>query len=1220
MSATDQKWKQTGLNVPPSIVKKYKRKRAEITPEDVAQDLKFFEEVIFNEQMNPEEDIIDGETKINRRNEGRFEMLKYTLSHYQEQPNLIQRQVNDLLNRILFHVKLHENNPKIVTFAFKFFHLFSKLKGAKRTLKYLPHQVDDLHWALAALEKSMAVDRFDTWEQNYSLLLCLSVTTSIPFNLSRFDPNPNPQKMIMVEKLIEIGKYFIFKDSSACGLAASLMLGKLFSRSDVQELYLNNFIAETIAATNNYLFERKMNLANQISGYVRVLCIVLKSSKRDEFLAMQSKFDHLEKLAEFARNVISIETYDMDQQVRHLCIKLAQRLALLYLPQRPITWRYERGKRSLAMTLGDEKMAESGESTMEQASNELTIEEQLDIDDTVPDIVEDVVDILLIALKDRELKIRWSAAKGLGRIAARLPAEYAADILPAIFNEKQIIEDADLDLIKANVYHGVAISIAELARRGLISVAELEQVIDFTANLVLTYDEVSVGVSSADGSSGNSTHSVSSQTVRDAGCYVCWSIARAYKASDITQYQTILANGLLTISTTDKEVNCRRAAAAAFQEYVGRQGTFPSGIDIITKIDFEAVAQSRRSFTEFAPWVVSLNPEVYQPGFIDHLLEFKIGHRDIETRKLACESLSLLWNYDRIDQTRRIQILDNLIKGSLAEKTYLYDYTAQHGHILSLGWLLKQNVVCYGLETEQADVFLQKILAIPEKNSKSSRWKGNVGTHIQSAAFVMIANFLKNYKTDNLESLKLIQNLAFESILHLNRVAEKLVEELIDSVLELYASLAENIKNSEQILPSVEDIFTETKKFKYERTNGTLLLMLPAIVKNNSQQAKVAVDLLNHVLTDTQNKGLDKEWTLFRRDALIALDKIVFGQENLEFLPIFITCLQESLNDYTISSDKTMFNKGDIGIYLRKQALILIAQRKIDNSELFPQIVKELGSKSVKVREPAVECMRALNFHTRNLAEFQQNQDSAGNFVSKELENAENFQLVQKLHALPDFKDENQCMDSLSKFYCQIGFLKPGLESLLICSGDITQSLMKTASKSIENMEINNEIHGPVILEILDENMEFDRVIVPTLNALEKIFTNSKLIDYEPLVTKFVKQICLNKNKRISRLLPAINCLDAILINLEEENLELIKMVLKKFSFLLIHSLPRIRNYTSEKLKESLLILEDLLEEHFENFEMEKMEEILKETDWLAIGQADHIKQQRKVIVDMLEM
>ena len=60
------------------------------------------------------------------------------------------------------------------------------------------------------------------------------------------------------------------------------------------------------------------------------------------------------------------------------------------------------------------------------------------------------------------------------------------------------------------------------------------------------------------------THSVGSN-VRDAACYVCWAFCRAYDPEVLLPYVTDLARGLLSIATFDAEVQCRRAAAAAFQ-------------------------------------------------------------------------------------------------------------------------------------------------------------------------------------------------------------------------------------------------------------------------------------------------------------------------------------------------------------------------------------------------------------------------------------------------------------------------------------------------------------------------------------------------------------------------------------------------------------------------------------------------------------------------------
>jgi len=68
----------------------------------------------------------------------------------------------------------------------------------------------------------------------------------------------------------------------------------------------------------------------------------------------------------------------------------------------------------------------------------------------------------------------------------------------------------------------------------------------------------------------------------------------------MSTYLTDLARALVTVMLFDREIQCRRAASAAFQEAVGRQGSFPHGIDIVTIADYFAVGQRVISFTQLS--------------------------------------------------------------------------------------------------------------------------------------------------------------------------------------------------------------------------------------------------------------------------------------------------------------------------------------------------------------------------------------------------------------------------------------------------------------------------------------------------------------------------------------------------------------------------------------------------------------------------------------------
>jgi len=228
--------------------------------------------------------------------------------------------------------------------------------------------------------------------------------------------------------------------------------------------------------------------------------------------------------------------------LRKLFVKLFARIGCAYLPPRVATWRYQRGKRSLVENL----MMKGTESAQNEAFNDINESSPLS-DDLffVPDQVEDAADQLLRSLTDPSTIVRWSAAKGIGRLTERLPVVCADDVLDAIL---RICSDLEQD----RAWHGACLALAELARRGLLLPDRLGEVIPIVVR--------AIGYDVRRGQHSVGTH------VRDAACYTCWAFARAYEPSVLRPHVRVLSVALVLTSLFDREVNCRRAASAAFQE------------------------------------------------------------------------------------------------------------------------------------------------------------------------------------------------------------------------------------------------------------------------------------------------------------------------------------------------------------------------------------------------------------------------------------------------------------------------------------------------------------------------------------------------------------------------------------------------------------------------------------------------------------------------------
>merc|ERR1719189_358602 len=337
---------------------------------------------------------------------------------------------------------------------------------------------------------------------------------------------------------------------------------------------------------------------------------------------------------------------------------------MIFLKARLASWRYQRGCRSLAATLGSSKEKERKD--VEDAEEEECFD--------VPESIEEVIEELLVGLKDKDTVVRWSAAKGIGRVTGRLPQDLADEVVGSLL---ELFSPRETD----GAWHGGCLALAELGRRGLLLPHRLPEVVPhILAGLV--YDQ----------RKGN--FSIGSH-IRDAACYVCWAFARAYEPQVLAPYVQEIASALLTVTVFDREVNCRRAASAAFQENVGRQGTFPHGIDILTVADYHAVGSRSNSYLEISVFIAGYKE--YSRALIEHLLEKKVGHWDTSVRELSARALHNLTSCEP-------HYLLETVPPSLLDSALGRDLHLSHGSTLAAGavvWALSQVAASLGVSVSQ---------------------------------------------------------------------------------------------------------------------------------------------------------------------------------------------------------------------------------------------------------------------------------------------------------------------------------------------------------------------------------------------------------------------------------------------------------------------------------------------------------------------------------------
>ncbi|KAF9096373.1 hypothetical protein BGX29_008588 [Mortierella sp. GBA35] len=1163
-----------------------------------------------------------GEPKLDLRARWGLQMnLENQIGKYQYQSYLLDPFLEEMINPLITPLRkvVHD-----VTFGdlkgqtmnehgdlvFYVLNFICKTRGYKTIVKFLPHEVADLEPAFEFLKRH---ERGRAWETRYILLIWLSLMCMIPFDLKTIDSKAtkDSDRIPLVDDMIEMGKTFLQcagKDRDG----ASLFLARLLTRKDTCRVYLPEFVQWA----KNTLQSDTPNLIESI-GIMGTLCWIFKLGQREVLLPIA---DELEEL------LVGVETKESlmsNSAVKKYIVKLSQRVGLCLLKPRVAAWRYQRGNRSLASNLAPDAITQGGQ--MEKVSMAIADEDEDDENFDVPDSVENVIERLMNGLRDRDTIVRWSAAKGMGRMSNRLPKDMADDVVGGIFElfSEDVFElpngEPDISSVSEHTWHGACLAIAELSRRGLLLPHRLTEVIPWII-LALKFD-VKRGA-----------HSVGSN-VRDSACYVCWSFARAYTPDVLDVHVRKLSNTLIAVSVFDRDINIRRASSAAFQENVGRMGIFPHGIDIVTVADYFSIGNINNSFLNVAPYIAGF--EEYRRYLSEHLLEVVITHWDIAVREVAAESMA------------RIAVLDldfacSTIIPALTKMATSLDAVVRHGALIALGRTCKAVKAHSEIPVEEriAPDVLQAITQVVPSTPEFTL-SGFGSEHTRQALCVHMtclseAAWPLGDSANQAAVMESWKGIIYSTLERVEEPLQKLASETFRALIGQYGitetefeqCLARIRPGSEYLGQRGFALVLGEIDYREEKYSGWATRVIDALDITANHNPVAAGGPLDAKPDAESRRNAINSVTKITKVLNIQCKRVISHRLSNKILQMYF----RGLEDYSVD------HRGDVGSWIREacmqglQVMVPIVarldhhltpdqadQRYLtdgDHAQVLAKLLQQSVEKIDRIRGAAATAMVAILYAESDPeAADSDATKKKPEYVLRIPHRAEVMKVVEKSDEM------NLIWLQASEVYARIVQLlhlpEYRLELLIgfvISAGGLTETLVRHSSSCLTEfvsglpvtnndiMDVDNSTPTLTLVEFAQEIMKIidryegqDRVIVPLLEVLDLLFESGILLmidhpsdfDFAPMV-RFVRRQTV-KCKDTRKLSASIRTFCGLCgLGGKIKNAILLELLR-----LLVHPFPKIRRTTADSM---YLMLSGSVEEPTK--ESQEVGQILVDTDW----------------------
>ncbi|KAM8945698.1 tubulin-specific chaperone D [Pelodytes ibericus] len=1117
------------------------------------------------------------------------------MDKYQEQPHLLDSHLEWMLDMLLDIIQDPHSSPVLIHLAFKFLYIISKVRGYKIFLRLFPHEVVDVYPVLEMISMQNPSDH-ETWETRYMLLLWLSMTCLIPFDLSRLDGNlssdPSETRRSTMDQILEVAKtYLVVSDKTRD--AAAVLISKFITRPDVKLKRMADFLDWSLSTLSKATY-LTMEGTITMDGMLQALAQLFKHGKREDCLPYASTvlttLDNC-KLSESNQTIL-----------RKLGVKLVQRLGLIFLKTKVANWRYQRGSRCLAANL---LLSSSDDQNPNSNISPDDDEEEYDI----PEDIENVVEQLLVGLKDKDTIVRWSAAKGIGRLTGRLPKDLADDVVGSVLHCFSFQETN-------NAWHGGCLALAELGRRGLLLPSRLPDVVPVILK-ALIYDEkrgaCSVG-----------------SNVRDAACYVCWAFARAYEPVEMKPFVNQIASALVVAAVFDRDVNCRRAASAAFQENVGRQGTFPHGIDILTTADYFSVGNRANCYLNISVYVAGF--EEYTIPMIDHLVEMKINHWDSVIRELSTKALHYL-TPTAVDYMRK-EVLQRLLPLATGS-----DLHSRHGAILACAEithaLYKLAVKSNRPVTDYLDSdLLSELIDINQKLQGRKLYRGLGGELMRPAVCCLIEKLSLSEIPHPGDAVAGWQALINDSLKALNLVSSSARPKIKEAAVSAMSALCNAFYQDQagNVDPVVQDEIVKCYLAELQSTEemtrcgfSLALGALPRFMLRSKLQ-----QVLDGLRKVTLISGKDISFAESRRDALKAIAMVcqtvgaqadgsvtdVICRENV---PLVYNTLLGGMNDYTTDS------RGDVGAWVREAAMASLKDVTLLLAQSDPSLIEEdfcqrmmcsLSQQSAEKIDryrahSASVFLNLLYFDSPPIPHIPHRKDLEIIFPRSEAETinwgapSQAFPRITQLLALESFR-----------YYVLMG--------LTVSVGGLTESTVRYSAQSlfdyvrvIQSDTQSLNAFSTTILQVFRDNQHNDRVSIPLMKMLDQMLANG-CFDIFTLEENhsFAEQLLMlskeeiKKTKDVQKLRSSIS----VFCGLIQFPGEIRKKILFQLLLLLCHPFPIIRKTTASQFYEMLLTYDDVIDPEI----LDDVMSVLSDTNWDA--DLPSVRQKRNYLCDLMKV